>query len=229
VALSNHDRERQATRLARSVGRDRDPDRDAIAKAAAVLLLTQRGTPFLYYGEEIGMVDVDIPRDEIVDPPALRAGPDFPWYDRSRCRTPMQWSGGPGAGFTTGRPWLRLAPDVKERNVEAQAANPESVYAAYRRLLAFRGTSDALRRGAMTRLDTGAADVLAWTREAASQRLLVLVSFAGEPRPIDLATVAPGHRWAARVGTHRAPVEPDPDGRLELRSDEALVLEADER
>ncbi|HET9613899.1 MAG TPA: alpha-amylase family glycosyl hydrolase, partial [Candidatus Limnocylindrales bacterium] len=68
VALSNHDRERQATRLAGSIGRDREPDRDAIAKAAALVVLTLRGSPFLYYGEEIGMVDVDIPRDEIVDP-----------------------------------------------------------------------------------------------------------------------------------------------------------------
>src|SRR6476469_6787212 len=117
VALSNHDRERQATRLSSSVGRDRDPDRAAIAKAAAVVVLALRGTPFLYYGEEIGMTDVDIPRDEIVDPPALLAGPDFPWYDRSRCRTPMQWDGTPNAGFTTGKPWLRLAPDALSRNV----------------------------------------------------------------------------------------------------------------
>src|SRR3954451_23289129 len=81
IALSNHDRQRQATRLAASVGRDRLPDRDAIAKAAAIVVLSVRGTPFLYYGEELAMTDVDIPRDEIVDPPALLAGPDFPWYD----------------------------------------------------------------------------------------------------------------------------------------------------
>ena len=68
--LSNHDQPRHASRLAASVGAVRD-DRDAIAKAAAVLLLSIRGTPFLYYGEEIGMGDVDIPPDEIVDPPAL--------------------------------------------------------------------------------------------------------------------------------------------------------------
>jgi alpha-glucosidase len=226
VALSNHDRERQATRLSKSVGRDRDPDRDAIAKAAAVLILGLRGTPFLYYGEEIGMVDVDIPRDEIVDPPALRAGPDFPWYDRSRCRTPMQWSAAPGAGFTTGRPWLRLAPDFDQRNVAGEAGDPESVYACYRRLLAFRRSAEALRRGGMTRLDSGSDDVLAWTREADGQRLLVVVSFVGESRTVDLPAATGGSGWRPCVGSHRAPSTPGSDGRLTLQPDEALILEA---
>jgi alpha-glucosidase len=226
VALSNHDRERQATRLSKSVGRDRDPDREAIAKAAAVVVLALRGSPFLYYGEEIGMVDVDIPRDEIVDPPALRAGPDFPWYDRSRCRTPMQWSPDANAGFSTGRPWLRLAPDWASRNVVTESDDRDSVYACYRRLLAFRRISPALRRGAMTRLTSGADDVLAWTREADAQRLLVLINFVGEPRSVDLAAIAGHGSWAARVGTRRDPASPDEQGRIVLRADEALVLEA---
>ena len=105
AVFSNHDQPRHASRLAGSIGAS---DRDAVARAAAVLLLTVRGTPFLYYGEELGMGDVDIPPDESVDPPAKRVGPDFAWWDRSRCRTPMPWAPGPGAGFTTGRPWLRL-------------------------------------------------------------------------------------------------------------------------
>ena len=229
VALSNHDRERQATRLSASVGRDREPDRDAIAKAAAVVTLTLRGTPFLYYGEEIGMVDVDIPFDEIVDPPALRAGPDFPWYDRSRCRTPMQWSAGRGAGFTTGRPWLRLAPDAADRNVESEIIDRDSVLACYRRLLLFRASSDPLRRGGMTRLESGADDVLAWTREVAGQRLLVVVSFVGEGRTLDLDQIAPGPSWTPRVGTRREPSSPSPDGRLELAPDEAVILESVDR
>ncbi len=228
VALSNHDRERQATRLSVSVGRDRDPDRDAIAKAAAVLVLALRGAPFLYYGEEIGMTDVDIPRDEIVDPPALRAGPDFPWYDRSRCRTPMQWRPGPGAGFSTGRPWLRLAADADRRNVAVQESDPDSVLAAYRRLLAFRRSAPALRVGSMERLADPAPDVLAWTRSAAGQRLLVVVSFVGEPRRVDLGRL-PGGPWTSRVGTHREPARPGGDGILSLRGDEAVILEALDR
>jgi alpha-glucosidase len=225
VALSNHDRQRQATRLAASVGRDRDPDHDAIAKAAAVLILGLRGTPFLYYGEEIGMVDVDIPRDEIVDPPALLAGPDFPWYDRSRCRTPMQWRPGPGAGFTTGRPWLRIAPDADRRNVAVESADPDSVLATYRRLLAFRATTEALRTGAMERLESGDPDVLVWTRSGGGQRLLVVVSFVGEPRDLDVGRIAAG-AWTSRVGSHREPAAVGTDGGLALRPDEALILEA---
>ncbi|MEA2518254.1 MAG: alpha-glucosidase, partial [Chloroflexota bacterium] len=228
IALSNHDRERQATRLAASVGRDQDPDHDAIAKAAAVLILAMRGAPFLYYGEEIAMVDVDIPRDEIVDPPALRAGPDFPWYDRSRCRTPMQWSAGPGAGFTTGRPWLRVAPDAAARNVAAQASDPDSVLATYRRLLTYRRTAAALRSGAMQRLDSGTPDVLAWTRTAGGEELLVVVNFVGETRRVDVGALG-GGRWASRIGSHREPAAVAPEGVLELRPDEAVILEASER
>jgi alpha-glucosidase len=223
IALSNHDRERQATRLSASVGRDRESDRDAIAKAAAVVILAQRGTPFLYYGEEIGMVDVDIPRDEIVDPPALLAGPDFPWYDRSRCRTPMQWDGRSNAGFSAGRPWLRLAPDAAIRNVGNQAKDPDSVLATYQRLLAFRRTASALQRGTMARLDSGDRDVLAWSRGSAGETLLVLVNFVGGERSIDLAGVAPG-RWAPTVGTHRDLPQVDGAGHLRLRPDEAVIL-----
>jgi alpha-glucosidase len=224
MALSNHDRERQATRLAASVGRDRDPDHDAIAKAAAVVVLAARGTAFLYYGEEVGMVDVDIPRDEIVDPPALVVGPDFAWYDRSRCRTPMQWDGGPGAGFTAGRPWLRLAPDAAARNVAAQTGDPDSVLATYRRLLAYRRTSAPLRRGSMKRLESGAPDVLAWTRTAGDESVLVLVNFVAEDRLVDLAGVAPG-RWVPVVGTHRRLPESAAGG-LRLRPDEGVILAA---
>jgi alpha-glucosidase len=227
VALSNHDRERQATRLSASVGRDREPDRDAIARAAALLELTLRGTPFFYYGEEIGMVGVDIPRDEIVDPPALRAGPDFPWYDRSRCRTPMQWTSAPGSGFTTGRPWLRLAEDAASRNVERQLPDPDSVLNCYRRILAFRRSAPALQRGGMERLDSGVADVLAWTRSGEGQQLLVAVNFVGEERVVDIHAIAKGNgeRWLARVGSSRDPASPDDGGRLRLRPDEAVVLE----
>ena len=227
IALSNHDRERQATRLSASVGRDRDPDRDAIAKAAAVVIVALRGAPFLYYGEEIGMTDVDIPFDEIVDPPARWAGPDFPWYDRSRCRTPMQWTAERGAGFTTGRPWIRLAADAATRNVAAQADDPDSVLATYRRLLLFRRTAAALRTGAMERLESGDPDVLVWTRTAPGQRLLVVVSFVGDARTIDLGRVGgAGTAWEARVGTHRDLGSAIDGSTLRLRPDEAVILEA---
>jgi alpha-glucosidase len=135
----------------------------------------------------------------------------------------MQWGSKPNAGFTTGRPWLRVAPDAAIRNVANEADDLDSVLAAYHRLLVFRRTSGALQLGPMTRLDSGDPDVLAWTRGRADERLLVLVSFVGEARSIDLAAVAPG-RWTPRVGTHRELPLVESDGRLRLRPDEAVIL-----
>ena len=218
LVLSNHDQPRHASRLATSAGTE---DVDAIAKAAAVLLLGLRGTPFLYYGEEIGMVDVPIPADEIVDPPARLAGPDFPWWNRDQCRTPMAWTDEPGAGFTTGRPWIRIGDDARRRNVAAEEADPRSVLATYRRLLAARRSIEALRRGDYEPLDVGVPDVLAWRRAIDGSQAIVLVNFAGAERRV----VVP---WPAAVraaaGTHLDPPVPAADAALTLRPLEGVIL-----
>ena len=100
--LSNHDQSRQASRLAASAG---IADTDAVAEAAALVLLTLRGTPFLYYGEEIGLRDVPVRDDEIIDParaPGPRR-PGFAWWNRDQCRSPMPWTPATdGHGFSTG-------------------------------------------------------------------------------------------------------------------------------
>jgi alpha-glucosidase len=221
--LSNHDQSRQASRLAASAG---IADSDAVAKAAALVLLTIRGTPFLYYGEELGLRDVEIPVDEIIDPPARRAlvDPDFEWWNRDQCRSPMPWSDGPGNGFTIGRPWLRLGEDADTRNVAAQAADPDSVLSTYRRLIAARRGSEALRSGALFVVETGTPDVLAWGREAGDERLLVVVNFAPEERTTD---VARGAAIAPLVGTHRLPSAPTEGAAVRLRPLEGVVFRAD--
>ena len=220
--LSNHDQSRQASRLAATAGID---DTDAIAKAAAVVLLTIRGTPFMYYGEEIGLCDVAIPVDEIIDPPARRAlvDPDFEWWNRDQCRSPMPWTAGPGHGFTTSRPWLRFGDDAGTRNVEAQAADPDSVLAAYRRLIAARRANPALRTGTLREEETSTPDVVAWSREAGEERLLVVVNFADDPRETDIAGDA---TYAPLVGTHRDPASPSEGSVLRLRPLEGVVLRA---
>jgi alpha-glucosidase len=126
--LGNHDRPRIASRVGA-----------AQARLAAMLLLTLRGTPTIYYGEEIGMVDVPIPPELVHDPweknePGLGLG-------RDPERTPMQWDGAPGGGFTTGTPWLPPI-DPAERNVEAQRGDPDSLLEHYRRLIAERPHAD---------------------------------------------------------------------------------------
>jgi alpha-glucosidase len=221
--LSNHDQSRHATRLAESA---RIADTDAVARAAAVVLLTIRGTPFLYYGEELGLRDVAIPVDEIIDPPARRAlaDPDFEWWNRDQCRSPMPWAVGDGHGFTTGRPWLRFAEDAATRNVERESGDPGSVLSTYRRLITLRRSNDALRSGTLRLAKTGTRDVLAWHREAPTERMLVVVNFADAPR--DTRVAADG-TYRAVGGSHLDPAEPGTDGLLQLRPLEAVVLRAD--
>ena len=222
--LSNHDQPRQASRLAASAG---IADSDAVARAAAVVLLTIRGTPFLYYGEEIGLRDVVVPEDEIIDPPARRAliDPEFVWWNRDGCRSPMPWNGEPGHGFTTGRPWLRFGDDADTRNVAAQERDPGSVLATYRRLLALRRESTALRGGTLRLVETGSDDVLAWLREVPGERVLVAVNFASESRSARVGESP--DTWRAIGGSHVDPPDPSSDGSVALRALEAVILRAD--
>lgn len=217
VVLSNHDQPRQASRLAR-----REGDRDAIAKAAAVLLLTLRGTPFLYYGEEIGLGDVRIPRAEIVDPPARRYWPFPVWWNRDQCRTPMPWQPGPNAGFTTGRPWLRMAPDAQTRNVAREAADPGSVLAAYRHLLALRKTLPALQVGGFSWI-ARTPGVLAYARGTGAETVAVAINFGGAPVVVPIADWSnSGSGWAIAYATEgRASLEP---AGLRLAAHEAAII-----
>jgi alpha-glucosidase len=220
--LSNHDQSRQASRLAASAG---IVDTDAVARAAAVVLLTIRGTPFLYYGEEIGLRDVMVPDDEIIDPPARRAlvDPEFEWWNRDQCRAPMPWTAEAGHGFTTGRPWLRFGDDAVTRNVAAQQDDPDSVLSTYRRLIELRRGHEALRSGTLRLVDTGNLDVLAWNRRSDGERILVVANFAVEPRSVAMPEATDG-RWVAIGGSSVDPSEPGPDGHLELRPIEAVIF-----
>jgi alpha-glucosidase len=197
--LTNHDRSRAATRY----GRER-------AAAAATLLLTLRGTPFIYYGEEIGMVDVPIAPDRIVDV-----------HGRDPERTPMQWDGGPNAGFTTGAPWLPIAPDAAAINVAAQRDDPASLFSFYRRLIWLRRGSAALRRGRYTALPAP-RDVYRFAREADGERIEVSINFSSAIRHVPLpdATVLLSTLSGRDGSRHRG-------GQLELSPDEAVIARLD--
>jgi alpha-glucosidase len=225
VVLSNHDQSRHASRL---VASDAGHDPDAVAKAAAVMLLTLRGTPFIYYGEEIGMEDVEIPPEESVDPPAARVGPDFAWWDRSRCRTPMPWSAGPGAGFTTGRPWLRIGPDSETRNVAAQLADPGSVLALYRRLTALRAELPALQVGEFELLPSAGTGLVAYTRTTPDQTLLVVLNLGHERAAWRVPDAPAGRCWLTVLVSAGEPSAPAPFAGpdVTLEADEARILQA---
>jgi alpha-glucosidase len=226
IVLSNHDQPRHASRLAASAGGGPEIQ-DAIAKAAAILELSMRGTPFLYYGEELGSGDVVIPPDESIDEPAKHVSPDFPWWDRSQSRAPMPWTNGPGAGFTTGRPWLRFAPDVATRNVAVQAADPDSVLACYRRVLAARRATRVLQDGDLALVRTTDPTVLGYRRFGADPEALVLLAFGPEAGTTTVPQPGRGRVWRPLVGTHLDRSEPlVPGSSVTLRPYEGLIAVA---
>jgi len=163
--LGNHDDHRILTR----VGRDQ-------ARVAATLLLTLRGTPILYYGDEIGMGDVDIPPDMCLDPAGIRQ----PGQGRDPNRTPMQWSDEPWAGFSppqTKRTWLPLADDYTEVNVVQELKDPTSLLSFYRQLLGIRKTHPALQTGSYQAIAGAPEGCFLYTRENIRERILVALNF----------------------------------------------------
>jgi alpha-glucosidase len=219
--LSNHDQPRHISRFApRTVPVELG---DARAKVAAALLLTVRGTAFMYYGEEIGQRNLQVPNVEAFDPPARRSSFLFPWWNRDQARGPMSWRDGPGAGFTTARPWLPAAPDAAERNVARQSSDPDSVLSFYRRLIALRRSTPAIGLGDQEVLDVGDADVLAYARRRDDSSALVLLNFASREATIEVPQAAAGRTWRIALSTHRDTPMDQLAGRWTLRPLEALV------
>jgi alpha-glucosidase len=211
--LSNHDVPRHASRY------DDPVHGEARARAAALLLLTLRGTPFLYYGEEIGMRNAEIPPERLQDPLARTLHPKL---SRDPERAPMQWSADPGAGFSSGEPWLPIAADAKQRNVAAQRADRASLLWLYKDLLALRRATPALERGAYRALDAKPG-VLAYERHQGASRALVALNFAGD-------VCSPGLPSARVVGglrTRAGAKLPANAAELELGPSEAAVLVVD--
>ena len=203
--LGNHDRSRVATRVGA-----------AQARVAAMLLLTLRGTPTLYQGEEIGMRDVPVPPDQVQDPwernqPGLGLG-------RDPERTPMQWDASPNAGFTTGDPWLPLGADYPRLNVAAQRDDPRSMLTLHRRLIALRRTEPALSVGSYREVEAE-GDLLAYLREQSGRRFLVALNLGHAPCELAL-------EGAGRVvlSTH-LDREEGVSGSVNLRADEGVVME----
>jgi alpha-amylase len=184
--LSNHDQERVMSRLFGSIPR---------AKLAASILLTLPGTPFLYYGEEVGMSGTK---------------PD------ERIRTPMQWTPSVGGGFTTGAPWEALQPDAENHTVAGQTADPESLLSRYRDLIRLRLAHEALRHGSTTLVDVGTAPALGYVRATAEETLLVLHSFSAVPQTptVRVPSLAPGRYRAidALAGGKHADFSIDSNG-----------------
>lgn len=180
--LGNHDQPRIAARVG-----------PAQARIAAMLLLTLRGTPTLYYGDEIGLGHVPIPPDRARDPWEHNE----PGHGRDPERTPMQWDDNPQAGFSTAEPWLPLAADWATCNVENQRSDPGSMLTLHRRLLALRRDHAALAVGGYREVPLGIAEVFAYERFADGAVLRVLLNFGAASQDLPL----PEGAWTVLLST----------------------------
>ncbi len=226
--LGNHDRPRSIHRV--------KGDRER-AKLLAALQLTVRGVPFIYYGEEIGMPNHDMPLHEGLDPVAARFRLIPQWMvgwfrrrgillNRDECRSPMLWNAARNAGFAPDKatPWLPIHPDSPATNVAAQAAHPDSLLWCYRHLLALRRAEPALQDGALSWLEmpTLPDDVVAYRRSlagVADHAVDVFLNFSNREVALDLHAYAGRSCYATRRGEHG----PVPNARA-LGAWEAMII-----
>ena len=179
--LDNHDIPRHLSRWIECSLCTNPP---AIAKAAATLLLTLRGTPFLYYGQEIGMVDnLDIPSDKLRDEAIVKSESGETPPPRDGARTPMQWDGSIHAGFSFGQdvePWLPVNENYTEVNVAQELQDKDSILNFYRQLIKVRKNSEALLQGSWKTLITYPYEHLAYVRESETEKILIIINFSYE-------------------------------------------------
>ncbi len=222
--MNNHD-------LPRIVSRWGEPKQYRVesAKMLATMLHGMQGTPYIYQGEELGMTNIKLPLDQYRDLEIhnLYAERIAKGYDeeevmtsiwargRDNARTPMQWTAGENAGFTTGTPWLPVNPNYTAINAEAALADPDSVFHYYRQLIELRKCYDVFRDGSFTLLCPEDEKIFAYTRDNRVGHMLVVSNFSGESLPFTI----PGEYHGAEklIGNYEGIAE-------QLRPYEAMIL-----
>ena len=209
--LSNHDRPRLATR----VGREQ-------ARIAQMLLLTLRGTPTCYYGDELGMQNVAVPPELMHDP----KGKEHPEHSRDPERTPMQWESSPNAGFCPPevRPWLPVAHDSQTYNVVAEQHDPRSFLTLVHTLLTLRRTLPALTVGSQQSIDQQNPTCFVYLRQHQDQRCLVALNFSAQDQIVTLPGQGQGR---VLLSTHQDREGLIPLSEVHLRGNEGLLLEGE--
>lgn len=203
--LGNHDTARIASRIG-----------EAQARIAAMLLLTLRGTPTIYYGEEIGMKDVPI-APELVQDPAEKNEPGL-GQGRDPERTPMPWDGSPLAGFTSGKPWRPLGPDHASVNVAALNASPGSILSLYRQLIELRRRNPALVHGAIESVEAE-GNILKYDRRQGNKRLAIALNFSQKPVQVSNSS------GQIVVSTHLDRIGEDVARSVSLRANEGVIVQ----
>jgi alpha-glucosidase len=211
--LGNHDRPRVISR----VGSDQ-------AKVAAMLLLTLRGTPTLYYGDEIGMRDVPIPFEEVQDPQGLHM-PDKN-LSRDPCRTPMQWDGKENSGFSKSKPWLRIDKHYQSVNVEKEKGDASSLLALYHKLIRLRNSEPALSVGHYIPMHFDSQSISYIRETPGASRFLIVLNLSHRPYYF---------KYPQTSLTGRIEISTSPDmegitmqGKLDLSGDEAVIVRLDQ-
>ena len=214
--LSNHDQPRSRSRFG--------SDSYEKARVAAVMHLTLRGTPFLYYGEEIGMENRRIKRSQLADPLGIRYWPLR--QGRDPVRTPMQWNASPEAGFTEGTPWLPIHQNYQTTNVEAQQEDKHSLLNLYRKLIALRNSSPVLQRGEWVPVHEGADGVISYYRSLGTERKLIVLNF--RQKPVSVEPPAPWAEMASNMtvelSTHKKPGDAPGNDSINLDPLEATIF-----
>jgi alpha-glucosidase len=171
--LSNHDYKRHISRYANGKWTE------ARARVAAAMLLTLRGTPFLYQGEEIGMREVWFWKSEVLDPVGRKYWPFH--LGRDGARTPMQWTASKNAGFSDAEPWLHVHKDYRKINVAYEEKDPDSLLNFYKKLIHLRKANPALQTGDYVALAGVPEEVFSYFREGEGQKILVALNFSEKP------------------------------------------------
>lgn len=217
--LSNHDFPRHITRY------EKGADTIARAKLAACMMLTLRGTPFLYYGEEIGMKRQKVSYNKIQDPVGKRYWPFHPGRDPERI--PMPWDGSESTGFTTGKAWLPLYEEKNIVNVEKQKEDPNSLFFTYKKLIQIRKDRKSLRKGKLKILLSADKQVLYYRRRDGKEETYVFLNFSSKP-----VSVSYPRKWILneilfssnnRISSHELEKELDTGGLL-LFPNEAVIF-----
>jgi len=207
--LGNHDEPRIASRIGSSQ-----------ARIAMMLLLTLRGTPTLYYGDEIGMHDADIPPERVQDP--LAKG--IPDIGRDPVRTPMQWDSSQNAGFCppTVEPWLLIPGDYQQLNVAVERDDPHSMLSLTRTLIEMRRTTAVLNAGSYHPVENVPNDCFVYLRELADQRRLIALNFSSDEQVLSLPEMGSGR---IVISTYLDREEQVDLAAFRLRANEGCIME----
>jgi alpha-glucosidase len=207
--LGNHDQPRVATRLGSEAARN-----------AALLQLTLRGIPFIYYGEELGMKNIPIPRKKIKDPMAVNMkGFNF---GRDPERTPMQWDQSKFAGFSTTEPWLPLEKEFKQKNVDSESKDSQSFLTLYKTIIKLRKSRTSLRDGKLTPLTLNNQQILGFVRQKRKEKTLILANFSEADQKVEL----PQGDWTSILSTKMDVENRKEKSTVILRPSEGIMLTA---